>query len=524
MRRIAVVFFLFCLFSVQANERFMVVFQDKVEEGFDPYAYFDTAAIKSKELQGLPVYDWYDLPVNSTYSSLVGEIADSVRFDLRWFNSTVVYAQESQISEIVKFPFVKEVVKLGGSGNVLSLESDSVSEFSAGLRHNFKVFDWQLKTMGGQLFKKNHIDGTGIRVCVVDVGFPKVDEHPALKHLFNGNYIEGWDFIRNKKLKFNGFPHGKQVLNFIAGKVDGHQVGLAPNVEILLARTEWQMTERRFEEEVWVKAIEWAHQKGARLVNSSLGYHGGEHTHSELDGETAMLTKAGNLAAKKGLLVVNAAGNEGDMSWKRIVIPADGDSILAVGGISPSTGVRTDFSSYGPSRDKRVKPNVSALGTVHYLKDDKLEVIDGTSFSAPLVTGFAACVLQMDPSLTPMELMDTLQKVSSLYPYFDYSHGYGVPQASKLFGEYSISNEPSIKLEESPNYLEEEYFYFSYTQKKDEGTQIFYHIEDKEGYVKDYKVVSFEGNDSPKITYGEYEKGDVIRAFHRGTCLEKRIE
>lgn len=522
MKRVFVFFFLLILFTVQANERYMVVFSDKTEEGFDPYEYFDTAAVKSKALQGLPLYDWYDLPITQAYSSTVESIVDSVRFDLRWFNATVVYANTEQIHQVERLGFVKEVIELGGQGTILAL--DSVKEFPEKMKNNFKVFDWQLKTMGGEHFKENHIDGTGIRICVVDVGFPKVDKHPALKHLFNGNYIEGWDFIRDKKLKFNGFPHGKQVLNFIAGKVDGHQVGLAPNVEVLLARTEWQMTERRFEEEVWVKAIEWAHQKGARLVNSSLGYHGGDHTHAELDGKTAMLSKAGNLAAKKGLLVVNAAGNEGDMSWKRIVIPADADSVLAVGGINPYNGIRTGFSSYGPSKDRRIKPNVSALGTVYYLDEDKLEEVDGTSYSAPLVTGFAACILQMDPSLTPMQLMDTIQKVSSLYPYYDYSHGYGVPQASKLFGLPSKFTTPSIELKESPNYIQDAYLYFYYLNTEEQGTQIFYHIQDKEGYLKEYKVVSFRDGESPKVHYDNYEAGDVLRVFHRGTYIEKTFK
>lgn len=522
MRLLFTISCLLCFLSAKTQERFMVVYQDKVEEGFDPYAYFDTAAIKSKELQDLPLFDWYDLPVTNSYVQTIKGLTDSLRFNLRWFNSSVVYADKSQIQKVEQLEFVKKVIQLEGEGQIMSV--DSAQEFPDQLVKDFEVFDWQLKTMGGQYFKERHIDGTGIRICVVDVGFPKVDEHPALKHLFQGNYIEGWDFIRDKKLKFTGFPHGKQVLNFIAGKLDTHQVGLAPNVEVLLARTEWQMTERRFEEEVWVKAIEWAHQKGARLVNSSLGYHGGEHSHDELDGKTSMLCKAGNLAAKKGLLVINAAGNEGDAQWKRIIIPADGDSILAVGGISPYTGVRTGFSSYGPSKDQQVKPNVSALGTVYYLDEDHLKQIDGTSFSAPLVTGFAACMLQLDPSLTPMELMDTLQKVSSLYPYFDYSHGYGVPQASRLFGIPSPFKTPSIEIVKSPNYLAEEYYSLRYLDSNDENTQIFYHIEDKDGYLKHYKVVQFTGEDSPKIRMGDYEKGDVIRIFHRGTFIEKIIE
>ena len=54
----------FCCIS---QTRYLVVFTDKVEVDFDPVSYFDTAALKSFKVQGLPTYDWYDLPVNSSY-------------------------------------------------------------------------------------------------------------------------------------------------------------------------------------------------------------------------------------------------------------------------------------------------------------------------------------------------------------------------------------------------------------------------------------------------------------------------
>lgn len=511
-----------------SQNRFLVVFKDKISSGFVPEQYFDTAATKSFNLQGLPEFDWYDLPVNSEYTQEVSLLVDSVRFDLRWFNGIAVYGSEIQIATVKQLPFVKEVITLNSTGELLAVDSNAVFDmlFNTVLKKQFEVFDWQLSTMGASEFKSRNIDGSGIRVCVLDVGFPNVDVDPVTKHIFNGNYIEGWDFIRDKPLKYKGFKHGREVLSFIAGKVDSHQVGLAPNIELLLARTEWMLTEKRFEEEVWIKAVEWAHRKGARLVNSSLGYNTRDHDHNELDGKSALISLAGNLAARKGMLVINAAGNEGESAWKRIVVPADADSVLAVGGINDETGVRSSFSSYGPTKDLRVKPNVCALGSVYLLEGNKLDFIEGTSYAAPLVTGFAACVLQLNPSLKPIELMDTLQKVSSLYPYYDYSHGYGVPQASKLFGDTVFRDTASVVLLKSPNYLQEKYYYFKYMQPAYEGTQIFYHIQSSKGFIKSYYVVKFDSeyDVSPRINFRELSCGDIIRVWHRGTYIEKVIE
>lgn len=523
MKRLLLITSLFSFFLGVAQERHLVVFTDKVEEGFDPYSYFDTAAIKNKELMGLPLYDWADLPVTPEYSSAVESLVDSVRFDLRWFNGTVVYASQEQMNDVIQLPFVKSTLLLSKEGQIMVGDSMEHPELDTSLTNNMEIFNWQLKTMGGEYFKKNNIDGTGIRVCVIDVGFPGIDENISTSHIFKDRYIDGWNFINNRPLKFRGFNHGTQVTNYIAGKIDTTQVGLAPNIELLLARTEWLMTEKMYEEEVWVKAIEWAHQKGARLVNSSLGYHDGKHDHSELDGKSSMLSSAANMAARKGLLIVNAAGNEGRNIWKRIILPADADSVLTVGGIDPYSGVKSSFSSFGPTTDGKLKPNVCALGTVYYYDNEELTIINGTSFASPLITGFAACILQMDPTLKPMELMDTIQKISSLYPYYDYSHGYGVPQAGRLFGEKRVDNSNSIELRMSPSYSDYKYYYFHYNC--DDDSQVFYHIEDKDGYLKAYSVVHFKNKTgSPRVYTSDLKKGDILRVFHRGTLIEKKIK
>ena len=516
----------FCLLSLSilaSDKGYFVVFKNKSSSRtFNPYNYFDEKAIENKNLLGLPVYDWHDLPVNLNYVSKVAEFSDSLGYKLRWFNGVTVYCSEKSIAQIKQLPFVKKVIKWKGSSEILPLGIQINQEVA----ENFPVFQWQLNTMGGELFQKRNILGKGVRISIVDVGFRGADENIQLNHVFaNNKLIDSWDFSKNKPLDFTKGPmHGTMVTSFIVGKLDSNQIGHAPEAEVLFAKMKSILNSNKSIEEAWLKAVEWSHRKGARLVNSSVGYTEGNHTLDMLTGDTCLMSLAGNLASRKGMLIVNSAGNEGANDWKMIAFPGDADSVLTVGAIDPKSGIRTSYSSYGPSKDLNLKPNLTAIGDVFWHTGSGLKKLEGTSFSTPLVTGYAACVLQNQPYLTPMNLIDTIQKTASLYPYFDYSHGYGVPRATLYFDEDTIKgNTPTIALLKSPNYLVEGYYYFKYLSNK--GTQVFYQIIHKDGYIRDYKVVTFDkSKKSPKIYYKDLSKGEVIKVFHRGTYIEKKIE
>ena len=386
--------------------------------------------------------------------------------------------------------------------------------------------------MGGDLLKSKGLNGRGVRIAIVDVGFAGAKKNIQLSHLFNSKIVDSWDFAFNKALTFDGFSsHGTTVASLVFGKIDTFNIGHATESEALFAKMHSPGKNDKMLEEAWIKAIEWCHQKGAQLVNSSVGYVGKPHKSDMLSGDICKMSIAGNIAARKGMLIINSAGNERLSNWKRIAFPGDADSVLTVGSINSETGVQSSFSSLGPTRDLRVKPNVTALGNVYWYNGYKLKEVFGTSFSSPLVTGFVACLLQDDSSLKPMGLIDTLQKSSTLYPYFDYSHGYGVPRASLYFGVDSIYlGTPSIELKKSPNYLKKGYFFLNYLTH--EGSHVFYQILDKMGYIRNYYVVRFGRDqttgflygDPPKIFLNDLEKGEKIRVFHRGTFIEKEIK
>ncbi|MEL6842001.1 MAG: S8 family serine peptidase, partial [Bacteroidota bacterium] len=255
------------------------------------------------------------------------------------------------------------------------------------------------------------------------------------------------DFYQGDEKVYAHGTHGINVLGCNAGKYRGRLIGAAPGAEFLLARTEHGTFEKPIEEDHWLAAMEWADQQGADMINSSLGYTTPRYTYEDMDGKTAPVSRTAGMAAQKGILVVNAAGNDGASRWYYLNAPADHPDVLTIGGTQANLPIHIDFGSHGPNALGQRKPNLSAPGRVASIDPyTELSLTQGTSFSTPLVTGFAACVKQKFPDLTLKELFAKLETCGHLYPYYDYAHGYGVPQASKVLQSKSrgYQNTPSF--------------------------------------------------------------------------------
>jgi len=128
------------------------------------------------------------------------------------------------------------------------------------------------------------------------------------------------------------------------------------------------------------------------------------------------------------MIVVASAGNEGTSSWKYISAPADADSIITVGAIDVNGNIAA-FSSRGPTYDKRIKPDVVAVGykTTIQNPDNTFASGNGTSFSAPVIAGLTACLWQACPGKSNMEIIRAIQQYSSQYTMPDGIKGYGIP-------------------------------------------------------------------------------------------------
>ncbi|MES2726572.1 MAG: S8 family serine peptidase [Bacteroidota bacterium] len=412
----------------QEVKTYVIYLKDKPTQGFNPYTYFDAKNIERKALAHLPLFDERDLPVNESYEQQVTAACNTVLVASRWLNALFVKATPVQIAQITKHAFVKVIDEYHNSDEKIIAGSNAQTAISG---PNKQFLDYQTGRFGAAEFEQKGLTGKGIRIALFDVGFSGADKHMAFEHLRKNNQIKGtYDFIEKETNVYKGGAHGTNTLSCITGVFDGVKMGMATDAEFLLARTEWTIKEDKQEEYFWLAAAEWADKNGAQIISSSLGYGKDWYTVRDMDGKKSVVSFAATVAAQKGILIVNSAGNEYQDSWKTIVTPADADSVLCVGGTNPYTDRHINFSSIGPSADYRIKPNVSAPGHVVAANPNgTISQTFGTSFSCPLTSGFAACAWQGNRSLTNMQLFAEIQKAGHLYPYFDYMHGYGIPQA-----------------------------------------------------------------------------------------------
>ena len=516
----ATAFLLFLGASAQDVKKVWVFFTDKNGVDFNPYEYFDSKAIENRILNNVPVYHITDYPLNQSYVSNVLTIVDSIKVETRWFNAVVCYATDEDILQLEVLPFVKEVYVSQNNiqPNLAGFKADlNSSDFENLSESNQYLLNRQTEIMGREYFEDKKIDGSGVRVAVFDAGFPKVNESPWFAHIRRDNrIISTYDFVKQNENVYDYSSHGTMVLSCIAGMKDGKKIGLATGAEFLLARTENAAVEPFSEEENWLAAAEWADKNGAQVINSSLGYTKDRYFYSDMDG-TSFVSKAANMAASKGILVVNAAGNEGDGKWNFIGAPADADSVLSVGGIDPQTETKVDFSSFGPTYDGRMKPNVSAFAWTIAEGDHGLEKVPGTSFASPLTCGFAACARQAFPDLKTMDLFAKIEESGSLYPYYDYGHGYGIPNAQKLY-EGRGRGVITFSLEEKENY----YVFKNNSSDKCGENLVYFHIADESGKISYWSVKEAKAEEFRLMEVDDLESGEVLKVFFNGMMIEIR--
>lgn len=427
---------LFVLGVNYAQQKALICFTDKAGVSIDPEQFYDQKAIDRRLKHHLPLVTFNDLPVNTSYLNELNNFVIYTKVVSRWLNGTISFINTDQIENIERLPFVKSVEILQSlEPQITSIKEDTLSYNSQ------KLLSAQLTRMGHRKFRSENITGQGVRVAIFDVGFKNVDVNEAFRHIReSGRIIKTWNFVSNNENVFKVDYHGTNVLSCIAGKNGNDEIGLAIGAEFLLAKTERKIWEPFSEEENWLAAAEWADQNGADIISSSLGYGYNRYFNEDMDGHTSLVSMAARIATRKGILVVNSAGNEGQDRWYHMITPADVDSVLSIGGIDPYTGIGISFTSLGPNAKNQKKPNVCAFGSVMASGKHEWGMTQGTSFSCPLISGYAACLLQANPKLTNMELFKAIEESSDLYPYYDYRHGHGVPNAELFFNKKNMSS------------------------------------------------------------------------------------
>ncbi|MDZ7605892.1 MAG: S8 family serine peptidase [Cyclobacteriaceae bacterium] len=441
--------------SFGAVNRYMVFFKDKENSTFSidkPEEFLSERALTRRNNQNISMTS-NDLPVSPSYLDQLADLPEvNVFFATKWLNGVLVETDEGNLDEIKLLPFVNEVKYvapnhvLTGSGN----RRHSKKEYMMMSDTNDAESQSQNAFIGVDIMHNSGYRGEGMLIAVFDSGFDDIDNSSFFSHLFTGDKILGTrDFIRNSRQVFQYDQHGSKVLSCISAFKEGVYTGTAPQADLVLCVTEDVGTEYRIEEYNWLFAAEYADSLGVDVINSSVGYfefddERMDYSYDRMDGNTAIITVAADLAASKGILVVASNGNEGNNSWKYLNAPADADSILAVGSVTYDK-IKSGFSSYGPSSDDRIKPELSALGSnVKVAFREQIGSANGTSFSSPLLAGLAAGFWQAFPQLTNMEVIQYLKMSASQAHRPDTLQGYGIPNFTLAFNKAKL-NEGGIE-------------------------------------------------------------------------------
>lgn len=428
------------------NTKVWVVFKDKANTIHLPA--LSAISIEKKIKRNIPI-DERDYPVSQFYIEELQSKGYKIIATSRWFNAVSIAIEEkSDLENLKRLPFVKEIkpVKKFFHENLEekytvfskfgSTEPLTYAKYNEGIRNSFDYGPSlnQIDMLSGTYLHGQGFTGRGITIAVLDAGFKDVDILNAFDSLRNDNRILGtWDFVSGNDSVYEDNGHGTMVLSCMATILPGQLVGTAPHASYWLLRTEDANAEYIQEEDFWVMAAEFADSVGADIINSSLGYttfdnSADNHFYASLNGNTTTITKGADIAASKGILVINSAGNSGSSSWLYIGAPADGDSVLAIGAVD-ANGQRAAFSSVGPSADGRIKPNVMAQGqsTVVASLTGGIQIGNGTSFSAPVLCGLAACLWQTNINANNMEIFKSIEKSAHQYNNPDSLMGYGIP-------------------------------------------------------------------------------------------------
>lgn len=403
---------------------------------------------RSKVLSKSSLISFYDIPVNIDYINELQTNGFELKNKSRWLNGVSGYIEASKLSSLLDLQFIKSIDIVRGfkndeiknentspifTDNQLTKNPDQPNSFNYG--NSFT----QLQQINVPALHDLGYFGQGVTICLMDAGFNRLT-HEAFSTM---NIIAAWDFVNGDSNvgdegDMGSGSHGTETLSTIGGFKEGKLIGPAFDADFILAKTENTDSETPVEEDNWIAALEWADSIGVDVTSTSLGYLDYDppyqsYTWEDMDGNTALITIAGDIAVGLGIVVVNSAGNYGfNSSHNTLGAPADGDSIITAGAVE-SNGQRSSFSSVGPTVDGRIKPDVMAMGdgvvVASPSNDHQYTSASGTSFSCPLTAGVAALILCVNSNLTPMMVREAMWNTSSIHNNPNNSMGWGILNA-----------------------------------------------------------------------------------------------
>jgi hypothetical protein len=459
MKKLIVVLIGSCFLFAEAQAqftRYVVKLRNKGGNPFSfsiPTAYLSQRAIDRRTRYGIAI-DSTDLPVTSSYVTQISNVANVTVLNVsKWHNSVAIQTSDpNAITVINGFTFVQSVSPIAArsqttnNGKLIIADQPYIS-LQRGTQLTADYFNYgagslnEINLHKGQFLHNIGLRGQGMLIALLDGGFFNYNTLDAMDSIIINNQVKDtWDFYAKNTTVSDDHPHGMQCLSTIAANIPGSFVGKAPKANFMLYRTEDTNSEYPIEEFNMVCGMERADSAGADVISASLGYSdfddpAFDHTYADMNGNTTIAAIGADLAARKGILFVNAAGNEGGNAWHYIITPADGDSVLAVGAVSTSGAVGS-FSSFGPSSDGQIKPDVASIGVSAMVQATNNTVVtgSGTSFACPNMAGLSTILWQGFPEVNNMRIVRALREAGSIASTPDDRIGYGIPNLKSAFG------------------------------------------------------------------------------------------
>jgi subtilisin family serine protease len=430
-----------------ADSVFWVYFTDKNGNGYQinqPEDFLSQRSIDRRAWQGLGV-DHRDLPVNGDYVQELKDMGVQVRHISRWLNGiAMVDADSTLFLQVLAKPFTDTQPWFPETDDIYLPGKPGGSRFDPPLE-TAPEYDYGVAKEQVTMLQMDHLHdlgytGKGVWIAVLDGGFKNVDSLPSFEPMIaEGRLLGTRNFVNDTSVFRERSAHGMNVLSTMAGEWNGYLVGTAPHASYLLCMTENVEQETRIEEIAWIEAAEYADSLGFDVINTSLGYSDmdGEkydYNYSDMDGKTTFISRAASLAASRGIIAVNSAGNSGNNPWYYITAPADATDMLTVGAVD-STNEIGAFSSRGPSFDARVKPDVTAMGVLSGVQyqGGGLARGSGTSFSSPILAGSVASLWQAYPELSAREMIHQVRQGGDRVKNPDSVYGFGLPDFFKTY-------------------------------------------------------------------------------------------
>lgn len=509
----------------QTFSRYIIKFKNKATTPFgfnNPIQFLSQPAIDRRTRYGIAI-DSTDLPVTPRYLDSVRSAGAVTILNVsRWLNQVSIQTSDATaLSRINALPFVESAKPIanrqssgrqsnGTQSHPVKDQLPTHQEYRPTADfYNYGASYQQVHIHNGEFLHNIGLRGQGIVIGMLDGGFFQYTNLRAFDSVNrNGQVLGTHDFVARETSVTEDDSHGMQCFSVIAANIPSEFVGTAPKAGFYLFRTEDVSSEFPIEEHNWVCGAERLDSSGGDMISSSLGYSDGmtfaqfNHTYAEMNGNTTIAAIGADLAAQKGILVINSAGNQGSDAFRYIATPADGDSVVAVGAVN-ANGQVVNFSSYGPSSDGQVKPDVASVGlnTTVQTTFNTVGTNNGTSFAAPNIAGLTACLWQGFREFSNMKIIRALRLAGHKALAPDDRVGYGIPDVKKavllLLNEFSTASLTASSCKNTIHWTSKDITGMKYeVERKAPGETSFTKIGEKAATGTSFSAQSYQLADS----------------------------